>query len=332
MSQEKRREIPIICLKRLSIIALLIMIALLAGGFKKQGLTESEGYVDVPGGRGWYRIVGSGEATPLLLLHGGPGGPCDELLPLEALADERPVIFYDQLGGGKADRPDDPGLWRIERFVGEVVQVRKALGLKEVHICGHSWGTTLAVEYMLTKRPTGVRSLILASPCLSAKRWVEDAERLINEMPQAIQETIKKNQEAGTTDSKEYKQAVFEYIKRHVCRMDPWPDKLKEAAASTGIEVYRTMWGPSEFCPTGNLKDFDRTGKLHEIDQPTLIVVGEYDEATPEAAAWYESLMPNASLIVIENGAHMAMWEETEATIKALRKFLNGVERKENVE
>jgi len=326
MNPKKYREKRINLLRHFGILILLILTALSAQGCKKQGLTESEGYVDVPGGRGWYRIVGSGDAAPLLLLHGGPGGPCDELWPLKALADERPVIFYDQLGGGKADRPDDPSLWRIERFVEEVSRVRKALRLKEVHICGHSWGTTLAVEYMLTKRPTGVRSLILASPCLSAKRWVEDAERLIRELPQETQETIKKHEEEGTTDSEEYRKAVFEYIKRHVCRLDPWPEKLKEAASGTGIEVYRTMWGPSEFCPTGNLKNFDRTGVLHEIVQPTLIIVGEYDEATPEAALWYKSLMPNASMIVIENGAHMAMWEETDTYIKALREFLKNVE------
>lgn len=321
------KEMKLGFLKHIIIITLLLLITLLTGGCKKQRFGENEGYIDVPGGRGWYRIVGSGDATPLLLLHGGPGGPCDELLPLEALADERPVIFYDQLGGGKADRPDDPDLWCIDRFVEEVACVRKALGLKEVHICGHSWGTTLAIEYMLTKHPKGVRSLILASPCLSAKRWVEDAEKLIAKLPQKTQETIKKNEEAGTTDSKEYKKAVFEYIKRHVCRLDPWPERLKEAATGTGIEVYRTMWGPSEFCPTGNLKDFDRTGSLHEIEQPTLIIVGEYDEATPEAAAWYKSLMPNASIVVIENGAHMAMWEETDTYIKALREFLQRIEK-----
>lgn len=326
MSHKKRGQIKTIFLKQFSVLTLLILAALLAEGCKTPGLNESEGYVDVPGGRGWYRIVGSGKATPLLLLHGGPGGPCDELLPLEALADERPVIFYDQLGGGKADRPDDTSLWRIERFVEEVSRVRKALGLKEVHLCGHSWGTTLAVEYMITKRPKGIRSLILASPCLSAKRWVEDAEKLIAELPKETKEIIKKHEEAGTTNSKEYQITVFEYIKRHVCRLDPWPEKLKEAAAGTGIEVYHTMWGPSEFRPTGNLKQFERTESLHEIDQPTLIIVGEYDEATPEAAAWYKSLMPNASLVVIKNGSHMAMWEETEAYIKALRGFLKRVE------
>lgn len=58
-----------------------------------------KGYIPVMGGRVWYQIVGSGEAIPLLVLHGGPGIPHDYLEPLADLADERPVIFYDQLRG-----------------------------------------------------------------------------------------------------------------------------------------------------------------------------------------------------------------------------------------
>src|SRR5262249_9694211 len=104
---------------------------------------SKEGFIQVPGGRVWYRIVGSGNATPLLTIHGGPGMPSDYLRPLELLADERPVIFYDQLGCGKSDRPKDPSLWREDRFVEELATVRKALGLSEVHIYAHSWGTML---------------------------------------------------------------------------------------------------------------------------------------------------------------------------------------------
>lgn len=80
-------------------------------------MTEArEGYLPVTGGRVWYQIVGSGNATPLLVLHGGPGVPHDYLESLADLADERPVVFYDQLGCGKSDRPDDVSLWRIERL------------------------------------------------------------------------------------------------------------------------------------------------------------------------------------------------------------------------
>ena len=50
-----------------------------------------EGYVEVTAGRVWYRVVGGGKATPLVTVHGGPGGMHDYLEPLGVLADERPV-------------------------------------------------------------------------------------------------------------------------------------------------------------------------------------------------------------------------------------------------
>src|SRR5262245_57729257 len=98
-----------------------------------KGLSSGEGFIDVPGGKVWYRIAGSGTATPLLALHGGPGFPSDYLTPLTKLADERPVILYDQLGCGKSDRPSDKSLWKTERFVRELATVREKLGLSDVH-------------------------------------------------------------------------------------------------------------------------------------------------------------------------------------------------------
>lgn len=162
--------------RRLFLLSL-IAVGLSGASCRTGGLQPREGYVDVDGGRIWYRIVGSGTRTPLLLLHGGPGSPSYYLDPLDKLADERPVIFYDQLGSGKSDHPANPALWRTERFVDELPRLRAALSLNEVHILGHSWGSMLAVDYMLT-RPSGVRSLVLASPCLSVTRWLSDAEAL----------------------------------------------------------------------------------------------------------------------------------------------------------
>src|SRR4051794_14106810 len=134
-----------------------------------------EGRIAVEGGEVWYRIAGDDRAgIPLLTLHGGPGYPHDYLEPLEQLADERPVIFYDQLGCGNSDRPEDRSLWRIDRFVRELAQVRTALRLRRMHLFGHSWGTMLAVDYVLSPAP--VTSLILASPALSIPRWMADAD------------------------------------------------------------------------------------------------------------------------------------------------------------
>ena len=123
--------------------------------------------IPVTGGDIWYRIVGDGDGTPLLALHGGPGFPHNAFGCMGRLGDERPVVFYDQLGCGKSDRPEDASLWVVERFVEEITTVRDRLGLEEIVLLGHSWGAALAVEYLLRK-PAGVAKLILLGPLISA--------------------------------------------------------------------------------------------------------------------------------------------------------------------
>jgi len=129
---------------------------------------ENEGYVSVEGGRIWYKIVGSGDATPLLILHGGPGSRSCSMIPgYSLMSNERPIIFYDQLGSGNSDRPTDSTLWNVDRFVDEIDHLRSALNLSELHILGHSCGSTFLIEYMITKKPKGVKSVIFSSPMLS---------------------------------------------------------------------------------------------------------------------------------------------------------------------
>lgn len=286
-------------------------------------MSTKEGYIEVPGGRVWYSLAGGGEKTPLIVLHGGPGNTHDPLkAALHVLGDERPVIFYDQLGSGNSDRPTDPALWKMERFVEELAAVRQALALKEVHILGHSWGTMLAAAYLIDAKPAGVHSVIFSSPCLSAQRWKTDADQLIAQLPEDVQQTITLHEKQGTTDSEAYQAAMKEYYNRHVCRLDPLPAIMTQSRAKGNKEVYMTMWGPSEFCPTGNLKTFDYTPHLHLIDIPSLFVCGRYDEATPESTRYYQSLVPGAAFHVFENSSHLGYLEETDEYVKVVRGFL----------
>ncbi|MFQ5821111.1 MAG: proline iminopeptidase-family hydrolase [Candidatus Heimdallarchaeota archaeon] len=269
--------------------------------------------------------MGSGDAVPLLALHGGPGIPHNYLEPLVGLANECPIVFYDQLGCGKSDRPFDLTLWRVERFVEELGQVRKALNLEQVHILGHSWGSMLAVDYALTQ-PLGLVSLILASPCLSVPRWIEDVTIHKKQLPIEEQEVIDRHETAGTTDSEEYEEAVMVFYHRYLCRLDPWPAVLEHSLAGAGWEVYHTMWGPSEFFVTGNLKNYDRTSCLHEISISTLFTCGRYDEALPKTTAGYQSLIPGAKLVIFEQSSHMPHLEEKERYLQVVGEFLNKVE------
>ncbi len=292
-------------------------------------MPSQEGYIPVTGGRVWYRMIGAGPGIPLLTLHGGPSAPSDYLEPLTALAEERLVIFYDQLGGGKSDRPDNPTFWVLDRFVVELGQVCAALELPEYHLLGHSWGTILAVEFALNQ-PAGLTSLILSGPVLSAPRYVQDTNLLKRKLPLDMQIAIKLHEAAGTTEAPEYQAAFGEWLKRHISRNPVIAEEIFKAFSdpATGLnpQVYNTMQGPSEFTITGNLKDWDRTGRVAEIQLPVLFTCGRYDECTPEATAWYHSLMPGSEILVFENSAHMHHLEEPEIYLRTLRDFLHRVD------
>lgn len=64
-----------------------------------------EGTIAVPGGNVWFKRIGGGAGLPLLAVHGGPGLPHDYMTALARLANEREVIFWDQLGCGRSERP-----------------------------------------------------------------------------------------------------------------------------------------------------------------------------------------------------------------------------------
>lgn len=285
------------------------------------------GFLPVEGGRVWYEIHGTGTRTPLLVLHGGPGIPHDYLANLALLGDERPVVFYDQLGCGQSDRPEDPTLWTRERFARELAAVRAALGLDDVVLFGHSWGSLLAVDYLsglAGERPAGVRGAILAGPALSLPRWIADSRRLMAKLPPEVGQAIQEGERTGQTETEAYKAATQVYYRNFVCRADPWPPELERAFAGMGAQVYTTMNGPTEFTITGPLKDVDVTAQLRGLHLPLLLVCGEHDEATPEATRSYAELAPRADVIVVEGAAHVANYDRPEAYLSALRGWLRG--------
>ncbi|MCL4368539.1 MAG: proline iminopeptidase-family hydrolase [Actinobacteria bacterium] len=286
-----------------------------------------EGYVSVEGGNVWYRTCGErGERLPLLALHGGPGFTHDYLDSLEALAGERPVVFYDQLGSGRSDRPDDDTLWTVERFVRELCQVREALDLGPLHLLGQSWGTMLAAETMLTTPADGVVSLTLASPVLSVPLQVETANRLLETLPEDVRAVIARAEENGDFDSEEYEAASLQFNRTFVCRADPWPESLMRSFGGFNPVIYRIMQGPSEFTITGNFGHWDRTDRIGEIAVPTLLTCGRYDECTPENTQYYADLIPGAEVAVFESSAHMAHFEEADRYNDVLRDFLERAE------
>jgi proline iminopeptidase len=292
------------------------------------GLVPHEGFVQVPGGPVWYRVFGSGTATPLLIVHGGPGRRSCYYDPLaERMSINRPVVVYDQLGTGRSGRPMDRSLWTAERSVRELAAVRKALGLRKVHLMGHSWGGAVVADYLISSKASGVESLVLAAPLLSTRIWIDDANALRTELPKETQEILRRNEQVGTVKSKEYDDAtkafydLFVYHHREV--------KLPDSCAQAPInqEMYESMWGPTEFNATGPLRTFDVTPRLGELTMPTMIVIGRYDEVRVETAEKFRAGIPGSIVKVIENSGHMAPLDVYDAYSIVLEDFFRAVDR-----
>jgi len=289
-----------------------------------QADTPREGRLAVQGGSIWYRVSGEGRGTPVILLHGGPGYSSFYLKPLEALGNDRPVVRYDQLGGGRSDRTSDTTLFTIAHFVGELEALRAHLGYERVHLVGHSWGTILAFEYYRA-HPEHVASLTLESPALDIPTWERNARRMVGTLPDSMQRAIRVHEADGTFDAPEYQAAVGEFMQRFVMRRPVQAD-LDSLMSTVNADLYNYMQGPSEFTITGTLKRYNVAPLLGSVRVPTLYTVGEYDEAGPPTVRHFAELTPGARVVVIPGAAHLTQWDAPEANVAALRDFLRSVD------
>ncbi|MFO1057611.1 MAG: proline iminopeptidase-family hydrolase [Dongiaceae bacterium] len=260
----------------------------------------------------------------LFCLNGGPGLPCDYLRDSHSIMADHGyrVVIHDQLGTGRSDRPSDPSLWTIGRYVEEVETVRRALGLGRVHLLGQSWGTWLGFEYLLTY-PEGARTFVCANGTGEIALHLQDVQRLRAALGPETVAMMARHEAEGTTEHPEYLGAIAILNYRHVCRLDHWPAPLQRSMTGINMEIYGGMWGPNEFTCVGNLKDWDRLADLPRIGQPCLVLCGHHDELTPDSAARIHRRLPNSRLKVFKNSSHMPFYEEPEAYIATLRAFLD---------
>lgn len=303
-----------------------ILLIFLLSGCNTKELTPREGYIEVTGGKVWYRINGEGNKTPILLLHGGPGSSSYYLDPLKVLSKDRPVIFIDQLGCGRSTRITDTTLMTIERYVEELEQVRKALHLEDFILYGHSWGTMLGTDYYL-KYPGEVKAIIFHSPLFSTDLWIKDADTLISALPDSIQVIIRENEKNKTYTSEAYLSAVELYYSNFLTRKETSQAQKDSSKMFSGTNVYEYMWGPSEFTATGNLINYDRVDRLKEVAVPTLLLTGEYDEARPNTVRYFQSLIPGSEFSVIKNSGHVTMHDNLPETITAIDQFLLKIDK-----
>mgnify|MGYP001369288805 CR=1 FL=1 len=289
----------------------------------------SEGTLDWAEGSTWYRVVGDlhSEPAPVVVLHGGPGAAHDYLETLAPLANlgRRGLLFYDQIGCGRSQHlPDAPTeFWTVDLFCRELESLLEHLAIdRRYHVLGQSWGGMLAMEHAL-RRPSGLRSLVIANSPASIELWVAEANRLRELLPDDVQGVLRRHEDAGTTNSHEYEDAMMRFYERHLCRI-PFPDGLQRSFQQINDDptVYHTMNGPSEFHVIGTLRTWDITDRLGEIEVPALVISGEYDEATPAVVEPLVAALPNARWELFEDASHSTHVEQPERFLGLVAEFL----------
>jgi proline iminopeptidase len=287
-------------------------------------LPAGEARLAVDGGNIWYKVSGSGSATPAILLHGGPGFASFYLKSMEALSADRPVVRYDQLGAGHSDGMKDTAMMNIAHFVRELDALRTKLGYDKVHLIGHSWGTILGLEYYRA-HPEHVASLTLMSAALDIPTWEKNAKALVKTLPDSLQKTIAKSEAAGDFKNPAYEAALMEFYGKYVWRTPVQAD-LDSTFAGVNEAIYNYMQGPSEFTITGTLKKYDATSYLKDVKVPVLFTVGEFDEADPPTIKKHAGMTPGAKYAVIPKAAHIVQWDNPEETNRVVRSFLQSVD------
>jgi L-proline amide hydrolase len=294
----------------------------------------SEGFAPFQDCQTWYRVTGDLKApkAPLVILHGGPGCTHDYVDSFKDLAlGGRAVVHYDQLGNGKSThlRHKGPDFWTVDLFLAELDNLLNHLDIaNRYHILGQSWGGMLGSEHAV-RRPQGLKSLVLANSLASMPIWVDAANQLRSELPQAVQEALDRHEAAGTTDHPDYKAATRAFYDRHVCRVTPWPNEVARtfAAVDDDPTVYGNMNGPNEFHVIGTLRTWSVIDRLHRINVPTFAYRGAFDEATQDCIQPFIDLIPGAEWTVFPNSSHMPHVEMKEQCLGAVAEFLDRVEK-----
>ncbi len=279
----------------------------------------------------WTKKFGNNPKIKVLLLHGGPGGTHEFFESFESFFPKEGIEFYeyDQLGSYFSDKPTDSSLWTTERFVEEVEQVRKALGLNKdnFYLLGHSWGGILATEYAL-KYQANIKGLIISNMMASCPAYGKYADDVLaKQMDKKVLDTIRAIEAKGDFSNPKYMELLTtNFYNQHLCRLKTWPEALNRAFPHINSQIYVMMQGPSEFGVSGRLENWDRSKDLPQLKIPTLTIGGKYDTMDPEYMKWMATQVQQGDSLICPNGSHCSMWDDQQHYFTGLIKFIKTVD------
>jgi proline iminopeptidase len=301
----------------------------LAGGVRMIPISTPKGEFRV-----WTKRTGSNPKVKVLLLHGGPAATheyfeaFDSFLPGAGIE----YYYYDQLGSAYSDQPDEPGLWEIPRFVDEVEQVRRALGLGPDNfvLLGHSWGGILAIEYALA-HPGELKGLIVSNMMASIPAYNAYAHDVLMPAmdPAALAEILALEKRQDFANPRYEALLMESFYVDHFLRLplERWPQGVVRAFTAINKAIYVPMQGPSEMGASGKLERWDRTVDLVKIAVPTLVVGAAHDTMDPKHMEWMAGQFPKGRYLFCPNGSHLALYDDQETYMRGVIAFLRDLEQ-----
>jgi proline iminopeptidase len=280
----------------------------------------------------WTKRFGNNPKIKILLLHGGPAMTHEYMECFETFFQREGFEFYeyDQLGSYYSDQPNDTTLWKTERFVEEVEQVRKAIGADQsnFYIVGNSWGGILGMEYAL-KYQKNMKALLVSNMVASAPEYGKYAEEVLaKQMNPKILDEIRSIEAKKDFANPRYMELLIpNFYHEHICRLTIWPDALNRSFKHGNNTIYTQMQGTSEFGISGLLANWDIKNRLKEISIPTLMIGAKYDTMDPNAMEEQSKMVQHGEYLYCPNGSHLAMWDDQKTYMNGVISFIKKVDQ-----
>jgi proline iminopeptidase len=254
--------------------------------------------------------LSSRQAAPIVVLHGGPSVPSDYLFPLVEHIPYRSIVFYDQIGCGRSDEPQDVNAYSIDQAVDDLESLLKKLGVQRrgFHLYGQSFGGILAFEYIKRvaernndSEDNGCLSVVLSSVPTSVHQVEAQADMLVNGLAE---------KHANCTDFAELFRTTYQ------CRTPETSKALEDAYAHAG-----TVWRG-----TSAIEDYVAKPPSQKASRmpSALVTRGEYDFVTETCVEeWRKSLFNHQFVrqVVFEGCAHHGLLEQGQTYGQVLERF-----------
>lgn len=293
------------------------------GGVQKIAIETPKGKFNV-----WTKRIGNNPKIKLLLLNGGPGMSHEYFECMESFLPKEGIefIYYDQLGTGFSDNPNDTTMWDLPRYVEEVEQVRVALKLNKdnFYLLGHSWGGILAMQYAL-KYQNNLKGIVVSNMMASCPKYGEYSKVLQSQLNPDVLKSIQDLEAKKDYSNPKYMELLMaNFYNQHILRLpvNEWPEPVTRSMGRLNQSLYITMQGPSEMGLSGKLTHWDVSRELKNISVPTLVIGAKYDTMDPEYMKWMATQFQKGTYLHCAKGSHMSLYDDQQTYMKGLIDFL----------